>query len=68
MNIIYFMSLYASIGVFILFASLNSFYYLIILGLGIPFIVKCRAGNLPANGYFDPQDRNVHAQQGYFRL
>lgn len=34
MNIIYFMWLYVSIGVFILFTSLDSIYYLAILGLG----------------------------------
>jgi len=34
MNIIYFMSLYSSIGVFLLLTSLNSCYYLAILALG----------------------------------
>ena len=38
MNIIYFMWLYVSIGVFVLFTSLNSVYYLAILGLGISYI------------------------------
>ena len=34
MNIIYFMLLYVSVGVFLLFTSLDSVYFLVILGLG----------------------------------
>jgi hypothetical protein len=39
MNIIYFMWLYVSIGLFILLTSLNSIYYLAILALGISQLI-----------------------------